>query len=109
MAASQKTLESLGSAVGELSKNLAKQLEAISFPELTSKVDGPTTLPPVPEIQMIRMQLLETLATLNHLVTGPSDYWLQTGFFVRPSLQASNQCLSWHSVPKLLTRSTDEP
>ena len=82
MAASQKTLESLGSAVGELSKNLARQLEALSYPELTSEVDGPMTLPPVPEVQMPRLQLLETLAKLTHLVTGPSDYWLQSGFFV---------------------------
>ncbi len=82
MAAPQKTLESLGASVAELSKALAQLLQAANHPEPSLSADGPASLPPSPEVQGTRLQLQETLMTLLNIATGPSDFWTTGCFYV---------------------------
>lgn len=76
MAQSQQTLRSIGSTIADLSKCLAKQLQASNHPEPSFASNAPASLPITPEVQGTRMQLLESLMRLLHLVTGPSQFWM---------------------------------
>lgn len=80
MAEEKPTLESLGATVAKLSKELSMQLKAVNHPEPSFAADGPVALPPTPDIQVPRLQLIETLMDMLHLATGPSEYIFQQSF-----------------------------
>lgn len=82
MSQSEQSLESLGSKIACLSKSLADQLRSLRHPLPSFEVDAPASLPHDIEAQNVRSDLLETIARLQHLVTGPSDFWFHESMFV---------------------------
>ncbi|PYI11096.1 O-methyltransferase [Aspergillus sclerotiicarbonarius CBS 121057] len=102
MATQYQNLESLGSTVSALSKSLADQLKALNQPEPSFAADAPASLPPTPEIQGVRMKLLESLEVMHHLVTGPGDFWFQGSMFPYHALltfDVLNNFNFWDAVP----------
>ncbi|RAL00866.1 O-methyltransferase [Aspergillus ibericus CBS 121593] len=102
MAAQSQNLESLGSTISALSKSLADQLKALDQPEPSFAADAPVSLPPFPDVQGIRMKLLESLEGLHHLITGSSDFWFQESMFLNHALltfDVFNNFDFWHAVP----------
>lgn len=85
MARMNQNLSGIGSTICDLSRSLADQLEALKYPEPSFASDAPASLPLDPNLQGTRMQLLETLEVLRHLVTGPSDFWFHESMFVSPA------------------------
>jgi hypothetical protein len=84
MAQNSPTLEGLATTIAELTKALAGQLKDANHPEPSFAADSPSSLPPTPEIQGVRLQLVEALSDLLQLATGPSDYIFQQSLFVSP-------------------------
>ena len=95
MAHLDQSLESIGTTIAELSKSLTDQLKALNQPEPSFAADAPVCFPQDPELQHIRLRLLDSLASLQHLVTGASDFWLNGSVFVScfPFLWKSNPLL----------------
>lgn len=82
MSQAKPTLESLGATMAELSKVLTTQLKAANHPEPSFAADAPVALPPTPDIRAPRLQLIETLMDMLHLVTRPSEYIFQQCFML---------------------------
>lgn len=76
------TLEGLAGTVSELTAVLTNGLKAANFPQPSFAPDAPAQLPPSPDIQGPRLQLVEALMNMLHLAMGPSEYFLQLGFGV---------------------------
>ena len=87
MAESQQTLERLGSSIAELSKSLASQLQALNHPEPSFAPNAPPSLPQTPKIQAARLQLMDSLMSFLHLLTGPREFWLHQLLFVGVTLE----------------------
>ncbi|KAH8885611.1 O-methyltransferase [Thozetella sp. PMI_491] len=100
--ASSQSLESLGATIAELTKTLSTQLQAAKIPELSFAPDAPASLPPTPEVQIARTKLQEALLTLNHLVTGPHEFWLREAFAMSNdplTYDVLNHFNFWDAVP----------
>ncbi|KAH8659815.1 O-methyltransferase-domain-containing protein [Xylariales sp. PMI_506] len=101
MAQSSTTLQSLAASIGELTEALTSQLKAASFPEPSFDPDAPESLPPAPEVQGPRLQLIENLTKMLHLVVGPSEYYINHFMINNESLTLDvlNHFDFWHLVP----------
>ncbi|OJK02964.1 hypothetical protein ASPACDRAFT_1853532 [Aspergillus aculeatus ATCC 16872] len=102
MGSIQPSLESLGATIAALTHSLAGQLNAAGQPQPSFAVNAPAAMPQDPKIQDARMKLLETLETLHHLVTGPSDFWFQQSMFPNHALltfDVFNTFNLWSAVP----------
>jgi hypothetical protein len=77
MAAPTPTLESLGAQIAELSKTLSAKLQEDGAPPPSFAADGPPNMPGKPDIQMLRIGLLEAVRDLEHLTLGPYPYFLE--------------------------------
>ncbi|KAL4891044.1 S-adenosyl-L-methionine-dependent methyltransferase [Aspergillus ambiguus] len=98
----RSTFPSLGSNIADLSRSLAGQLESLNYPLPTFDINAPASLPLDPEIQDVRLKLLENIARLQHLVTGPSDFWFQESMFLNHELltfDVFNNFKFWEAVP----------
>jgi hypothetical protein len=91
MSQQDATLGSLAATVQHLTKSLLEGLAAADFPQPSFAPDAPPQLPPVPEIQGPRLQLVEALMKMLHLAMGPSEYFLQLGFGVSHSIHLNFQ------------------
>lgn len=102
-----QSLERIGTTIAGLLKSLADQLKALNQPEPSFAADAPTSFPQDPELQRIRLELLDSLASIQHLVTGASDFWLNGSVFVSCfSLEIKSLQLDTTSKAHLLTQAS---
>ncbi|RMZ82434.1 hypothetical protein DV737_g2091, partial [Chaetothyriales sp. CBS 132003] len=102
MAHLDQNLENIGTAIAQLSKSLADQLKALDQREPSFAADTPASFPQNAELQQIRVKLLDSLASLQHLVTGASDFWINGCLFPNHDLltfDVLNSFNFWDAVP----------
>jgi hypothetical protein len=75
---------------GQIASNTAiitDYLKKIGLPEPNFTVDSAGALPPVPEIQIARLALIDATAKLQNLATGSDDFLWREATLVRdPSI-----------------------
>jgi hypothetical protein len=76
------SIESYGNRIAELAAILSAELRNANHPEPSFAADGPFALPATPEIQGVRLQLIEHLMDMLHLATGPTEYVIQQVFLL---------------------------
>lgn len=111
MAQPSLTLEDLGTKIAELTKLLSTRLKEANYPEPSFAENGPASLPGMPDIQIPRNQLVEAAMDLMMLASGPMEYLLYQGFWVRtPScLSTSPAFFLEYSFPGGLTYKQQTP
>lgn len=73
MANSTLSLTSLAESVSQLATALSAKLEEGGFPAPSFNENGLADYPKLPEVVVLRLQLLDAVSDLYRLATGPND------------------------------------
>lgn len=87
MAESSPTLNGLAAAITKAASTISSYIDEHKLPAPSFAEDGPERYPTAPEVQLARLQLLESATDLLHLAMGPESYSLMSPVFVSTSLQ----------------------
>ena len=83
MAQPSPNFESLVATISESSSAITSFLSSNKLPTPSFDENGPVGLPPDPEVQGARLQLLGALTDMLHLAMGPAFYSLLSPVWVR--------------------------
>ncbi|KFA69637.1 hypothetical protein S40285_04070 [Stachybotrys chlorohalonatus IBT 40285] len=102
MANSTLSLTSLAESVSQLATALSAKLEEGGFPAPSFNENGLADYPKLPEVVVLRLQLLDAVSDLYRLATGPNDSAFLGPLFLNYDasvLDILNQFNFWDSVP----------
>lgn len=82
MLESEPTLNGLAATITEAAKAITCYLEANGLPTPSFAEDSPPGYPRVPDVAIPRLNLINALFELQHLILGPFDDIFTTPLFV---------------------------
>lgn len=90
MPESDPTLNGLAAAITQAASTISSYIDEHKLPAPSFAEDGPERYPMAPEVQIARLQLMESATDLLHLAMGPESYSLMHPVFVSQPVQCKS-------------------